>query len=138
MSLSAVAVYLGTLATAGTSLHSSVGALLGYLGIFLPGLILHTATVGIWKTMRKHRWVTALLRGINASAVGLVYTAVYRLWRIGYINEEFTNGSSLDADPWLVVITATSFVGGMWFNLTAPTAILLGGVMGMIWYAIVR
>lgn len=88
--------------------------------------------------MRKHRWVTALLRGINASAVGLVYTAVYRLWRIGYVNEEFTNGSSLDADPWLVVITATSFVGGMWFNLTAPTAILLGGVMGMIWYAIVR
>lgn len=87
--------------------------------------------------MRKHRWVNSLLRGVNASAVGLVYTAVYRLWRIGYVNQEFTSGSSLDSDPWLVVITATSFVGGMWFGLNAATAILLGGVMGMVWYGVV-
>lgn len=100
--------------------------------------MLHTATIGIWKTMRKHRWVTSLLRGVNASAVGLVYTAVYRLWRIGFVNGEFTSGSSLDTEPWLVVIAATSFVGGMWFRLNAPTAIALGGVMGLGWYGVVR
>lgn len=33
---------------------------------------------------------------------------------------------------------ATSFVGGAWFGLTAPFIILLGGVMGMAWYAVVK
>lgn len=100
--------------------------------------MLHTSAIGIWKTLRKHRWVTSLLRGVNASAVGLVYTAVYRLWRIGYMSPKFIGGSSLDGDPWLVVIAATSFVGGMWFKVPAPGAILLGGVMGLVWYGVVR
>lgn len=133
-----VAVYLGALATSGTSLPSAIGALIGYVGIFLPGLILHTSVIGIWKTLRKHHWVTSLLRGVNASAVGLVYTAVYRLWKIGYMNPKFAGGSSLDSDPWLVVIAATSFAGGMWFKIPAPAAILLGGVMGLVWYGVIR
>ena len=74
---------------------------------------------------------------MNASAVGLVYTAVYRLWEIGNVDSSHQSGSSLGREPWWVVCTATSFVGGMWFGLTPPIAILLGGVMGMIWYGVV-
>ena len=134
-----VAVYLGTLATVGvTNLPSFAGALIGYLGIFAPGLLLFTGTMGIWKVMRRRRWVISILRGVNASAVGLVYTAVYRLWRIGFVDAKHQSGSSLDGDPWFVVITATSFVGGMWFGVSAPVAILLGGVMGMVWFGVVR
>jgi len=132
------AVYLGALTLVRTPLTPATGALLGYLGIFLPGIILFTATVSIWKELRSHRWVVSLLRGVNASAVGLVYTAVYRLWRIGFVDEEFTSGSSLEGDAWWVVITATSFVGGMWFRMSAPLAILLGGVMGMVWYGVTK
>lgn len=54
------------------------------------------------------------------------------------MNPKSTGGSSLDSDPWLVVIAATSFSGGMWFKMPAPAAILLGGVMGMAWYGVVR
>ena len=134
-----VAVYLGALAALSSpDLNSAVGALIGYIAIFTPGLVLHTGTMGLWKTLRGYRWVTSCLRGVNASAVGLVYTAVYRLWEIGYIDETYQSGSSLGRDPWWVVITATSFVGGMWFQLPAPAAILLGGVMGMIWFGIVK
>ncbi|KAL8837117.1 MAG: hypothetical protein Q9176_005859 [Flavoplaca citrina] len=132
------AVYLGSLAAISSpSLPSAAGAVIGYIGIFAPGLILQTGFMGLWKTLRGYRWFSSCLRGINACAVGLVYTAVYRLWEIGYIDEAFQSGSSLARDPWWVVVTATSFVGGMWFKLPAPAAILLGGVMGMVWYGVV-
>jgi Chromate transporter len=133
-----VAVYLGTLAVQGTSVPLAVGAVIGYVAIFTPGLVLHTGTMGLWRTLRGYRWFTSCLRGVNASAVGLVYTAVFRLWQIGYLDAENQQGTSLESDPWWVVITATSFVGGMWFKLQAPAAILLGGAMGMVWYGIVR
>ncbi|KAL8940535.1 MAG: hypothetical protein Q9211_002238, partial [Gyalolechia sp. 1 TL-2023] len=127
------AVYLGALAANSSSeLNAAAGAVIGYIAIFTPGLVLHTGTMGLWKTVRGYRWVTSCLRGVNASAVGLVYTAVYRLWEIGNIDEAYQSGSSLGKDPWWVVITATSFVGGMWFKLPPPAAILLGGAMGMI------
>ncbi|KAL9612884.1 MAG: hypothetical protein Q9204_008933 [Flavoplaca sp. TL-2023a] len=133
------AVYLGSLAAiSSASLPSAAGAVIGYIGIFAPGLILQTGFMGLWKTLRGYRWFSSCLRGINACAVGLVYTAVYRLWEIGYIDEAFQSGSSLARDPWWVVVTATSFVGGMWFKLPAPAAILLGGVMGMVWYGVVN
>ena len=82
--------------------------------------------------------MTSCLRGVNATAVGLVYSAVYRLWEIGNINEMNQSGSSLGRDPWWVVITATSFVGGVWFNVPPPAAIVLGGIMGMIWFGVVN
>ncbi|KAI4177439.1 MAG: hypothetical protein LQ343_000420 [Gyalolechia ehrenbergii] len=133
------AVYLGSLAANSSSeLNAAAGAVIGYVAIFTPGLMLHTGTMGLWKTLRGYRWVTSCLRGVNASAVGLVYTAVYRLWEIGNIDEAYQSGSSLGKDPWWVVITATSFVGGMWFKLPPPAAILLGGAMGMIWYGVVK
>lgn len=135
---SAVAVYLATLAVKGTSLNAAAGAFIGYIAIFSPGQFIHTGTMGLWKFLRRHQSVISCLRGVNASAVGLVYTAVYRLWEIGYIDEAYQSGSSLGKEPWWVVITATSFVGGMWFKLPAPAAIVLGGIMGLIWFAIVK
>ncbi|KAI9684641.1 MAG: hypothetical protein M1829_000014 [Trizodia sp. TS-e1964] len=134
------AVYLGALAgvSAPTPLNAALGALIGYAAIFSPGLILHTGAMGVWSRLRKHGVLASALRGVNAAAVGLVYTAVYRLWEIGFLDEADQTGSSLGRDPWWVVVTATSFVGGMWFQLAAPLAILLGGVMGLVWWGVVR
>ncbi|KAI9796208.1 MAG: hypothetical protein M1833_006459 [Piccolia ochrophora] len=132
------AVYLGALATSGTSLPSAVGALVAAVGIFAPGLIIAASFMTFWKTLRSRQWVRAFIRGVSASAVGLVYTAVYRLWQIGLVDATQESGSPLGTDPWWVAVTATSFVGGAWFGLSAPFAILLGGVMGMVWYAIVK
>ena len=92
--------------------------------------------MGLWSKLREYLWLRSCLRGVNASAVGLVYTAVYRLWRIGYLDGRNQNGVSLESDPWWVVVTATSFVGGMWFNVEPAVAILVGGVMGLIFYGV--
>jgi chromate transport protein ChrA len=132
------AVYLGSLATAQTSLPSIGGALIAFLGIFTPGIIILIGVMGLWKVLRSRRWLLSLLRGVNAGAVGLVFTAVYKLWQIGFVDADNQSGSPLGRDPWWVAITATSFVGGAWFGLKAPLAILLGGAMGMSWYGVVK
>jgi chromate transport protein ChrA len=131
------AVYLGGLTAVFGGYNPAAGAVLGYLGIFLPGIITVHGTMGIWSAIRAKRWVKSGLRGINASAVGLIYTAVYRLWQIGYVDAGFEAGKSLGDDPWWVVVGVTSYVGGMWFKVNAPVAIVLGAVMGLIRYAVV-
>lgn len=131
------AVFLGALAAIGRGQNPVAGALIAWVGIFSPGLILVHGTMGIWSAVRSKRWVKAVIRGVNASAVGLIYTAVYRIWCVGYIDEGFQFGKSLGDDPWWVVVTATSYVGGRWFNIKAPVAIMLGAVMGMIRYGVV-
>jgi chromate transport protein ChrA len=93
--------------------------------------------MGIWSAVRNRRWVKSVLRGVNAGAVGLMYTAVYRIFGVGYIDEGFQAGRSLGDDPWWVVITATSYVGGRYFGVNAPAAIVLGAMMGLLRYAVV-
>jgi len=141
------AVYLGSLAALGgygNGLPSYAGAILAYLGIFIPGLATISGLMGIWSILRSKPWLRSLLRGINAAAVGLVFTAVYRLWQVGVLDGTAGvsggqgGGRPLGSDPWWVVVTATSFVGGRWFGVNAVSAILLGGLMGIIWWAVVE
>ena len=51
------------------------------------------------------------LRGINATAVGLIYAAVYRLWEIGFLSKDFKTGASLGTDPWFLVIADDGVYG---------------------------
>lgn len=132
------AIYLGALATAGTSLPSFCGALIAFVAIYAPGLLIVVGFTGLWRILRSRTWFLSVLRGINASAVGLVYAAVYKLWQIGYLTAAMQQGLPLGTDPWLVAITATAYVAVAWFRVNAPTAILLGGVMGMLRYVIVN
>ncbi|KAH8879544.1 hypothetical protein GQ53DRAFT_755862 [Thozetella sp. PMI_491] len=131
------AVYLGTLTAINIGQSPAAGAILGFIGIFTPGMVTVHGTMGVWSAIRSWRWVKSALRGLNATAVGLIYTAVYRLWQIGYIDEGYQQGTSLATEPWWVVVTATSYVFGYWFGVSPPVAIIAGGVMGMIWYGVV-
>jgi hypothetical protein len=84
--------------------------------------------------------VSSSLRGINASAVGLVWTAVYRLWEAGYLvgSEEGGRGQSLGRDPWWLVVAAVSFCSNEWYGVPAAVSIVIGGVMGIMRWAVVR
>lgn len=79
-----------------------------------------------------------MIRGVNAAAVGLVYTAVYRLWQIGYIDQGFQQGTNLGQEPWWVVVTASSFVFGYSFGVDPPIVIIMGALMGLVWYGVVN
>lgn len=132
------AVYLGTLAVQGSSIPPVIGGIIAFLAIFTPGLWLQTGLWSLWQSIRKVQAIRSCLTGIHAAAVGLVFTAVYRLFEIGYLDAEVRNGGSLSRDPWWVVIVATAFVGGMHFKVPPPVAILLGAAMGLVWYGVTK
>lgn len=132
------AVYLGSLAVAGSAVPTYLGALIAFVAMYAPGLFIVVGFMGLWRVLRQRAWFLAILRGINAAAVGLVFTAVYKLWQMGYLTPAVQGGSPLGTDPWLVAITGTAFVGGAWFRLSPPVAILLGGTMGMARYGLVN
>lgn len=130
-------VYLGALTLASTGTPTVFGALLAFVGIFAPGIILSIGVQSIWQVVRTKPWVLSLLRGINAAAVGLVFTAVYRLWEIGYLTPESSNGKSLAEEPWWVVVAAITYAETAWFDIPPAIAIILGAVLGMGWYSAV-
>lgn len=131
------AVFLGGLIASYDGFNPAAGATIGYLDIFPPGIIIVHGTMGVWSVVRKERWVKSVLRGTNAAAVGLIYTAVCRVWQVGFLDEGFETGKSLGDDPWWVVVAASSYVGGMWFGVAAPLAIVMSAVMVLIRYAVV-
>lgn len=131
------AVYLGALALRASPYPTVLGAILGFLGIFVPGITLAVAVQSFWRVLRKNKWVIDLLHGLNATAVGLVFTAVYRLWNIGCLMPETTSGQSLALDPWWVVVATVTYTESAWFGVPPAAAIVIGAVLGLCWYGVV-
>ncbi|KAF8907829.1 chromate transporter-domain-containing protein [Gymnopilus junonius] len=136
------AVYLGALAVAGPAgaskpVPSVVGAILGFIGIFTPGIWISVGFQSIFQSLRKRRAVSSILRGVNATAVGFVFTAVYRLWEIGYLTQTSAQGMSLGEEPWWLVVAASTYVGVEWFGVPPFVAILVGGGAGVGWWGAV-
>jgi len=111
--------------------------LLGFIGIFGPGIILATGFQSLWRRVRTWRAMGSALRGVNSAAVGMIWTAVYRLWEIGYLRAGFSTGTSLGQEPWFLVIATIALCGNQWYSIPAPVAILLGGALGLIRFAVV-
>ncbi|TGZ78937.1 chromate ion transporter-like protein [Ascodesmis nigricans] len=134
------AVYLGALTLAPLSLTGSqvLGAVIAFVGIFFPGITLAIGFQSVWRALRSRPWVASMLRGVNAAAVGLVFTAVYRLWEIGYLTVEENRGQSLAKEPWWVVVAATTYTVVEWFGVPPAVAIVGGGVMGLCWFGAVK
>jgi chromate transporter len=67
------AAYAGGLAArGGSTLFQVLGAVLGGLGIFLPGLLLIYFVYPVWEGLKQIRAVRISLRGVNAVAGGLI------------------------------------------------------------------
>ena len=163
-----------------------VASLIGFSAIFLPGLVLAAGASLIWFADHKHTrpvlqsndsvaelstsvqvnvYLQRVVKGINATAVGLVWSAVIRLWEKGYLRSDedpfkarglaeqtgsFTlhstwtmssvslaRGASLGDNPWWIVVAVIAFSGNRWYSVPPPMAIGLGGLLGLVWgYAV--
>lgn len=60
--------------------NPALGAVLGFIGIFSPGIGLKLALLPVYNKWRRHKPARSALRGLNAAASGLVYTAVWQLF----------------------------------------------------------
>jgi chromate transporter len=54
-----------------------MGAALGLIGIFLPGVLILMGTLPFWETFRVRAGAQAVMRGVNAAVVGLLGAALY-------------------------------------------------------------
>ncbi|KAF9915241.1 hypothetical protein BX616_006604 [Lobosporangium transversale] len=122
------ACFLGAVAMVNAGRSGIPGAILGYLAIFFPGLILKNAIIPFWQSVREHPSVKMVFRGVNACALGLVFSATWLLW----IQTNLLGGDS----GYHVVIASAAFVASGYLDIPAPIVIILGGGMGAIEYAV--
>jgi chromate transporter len=69
------AAYLGTVVA--PSPHGVAGAMIGLIGIFLPGILILLGTLPFWDSFRQRSGAQATMRGVNAAVVGLLGAALY-------------------------------------------------------------
>ena len=69
------AAYLGAIVN--TNPHGVAGAMLGLLGIFIPGILILLGTLPFWESLRKRAGAQAAMRGVNAAVVGILGAALY-------------------------------------------------------------
>jgi chromate transporter len=96
------------------------GALVAYVGLFGPGVILIFAVVPFWARLRHILAFKAILKGVNATAIGLVGAACVILWESAIV-------TAADAMVFCFALTV-----GFYFKIQAPIVILMGGVMGAL------
>jgi chromate transporter len=81
------AAYLGAIAKVGGGAHESGGlggAAIALAAIFMPGLILVSALLPHWRRLRRAATARAVMRGVNASVVGILGMAFYNpVWTGG-------------------------------------------------------
>ena len=76
------AAYAGGMASRGLgTVVQIVGAMIGGVGIFLPGLLLIYFVYPIWEDLKKNRGFKISLRGVNAVAGGLISIAAVILFQ---------------------------------------------------------
>jgi chromate transporter len=96
------------------------GALVAFVGLFGPGIILIFAVVPFWARLRHIQWFKVVLSGVNATAIGLVGAACVLLW-------EAAIRTAADAMVFCLALTLAIV-----FNVQAPFVILAGGIVGAI------
>jgi chromate transporter len=77
--LFSIAAYVG--AAVRPNPHPLLLGLCALVALFLPGLLLMAAVLPFWSALRRRPLIGSLLRGVNASVVGVLAAALYRpLW----------------------------------------------------------
>ena len=95
-----------------------LGALIAFLGMFLPGILVIFAVLPLWEKARRHALAGRLLTGVNATAIGLVVAAVFLLWERAV------------SSPQAAAIALLAFGSVAFFRAPAPLVILGSGVLG--------
>ncbi|KAJ3069769.1 hypothetical protein HDU98_007183 [Podochytrium sp. JEL0797] len=74
------AAFCGALAFRQNGWTTVVGAVLAWIGIFLPGLLVKAGVLPVWRHYRDLKVMKMVFKGLNSVAVGLLVAAVFLLW----------------------------------------------------------
>eukprot|EP00612_Vaucheria_litorea_P002951 CAMPEP_0171461670 /NCGR_PEP_ID=MMETSP0945-20130129/6022_1 /TAXON_ID=109269 /ORGANISM="Vaucheria litorea, Strain CCMP2940" /LENGTH=459 /DNA_ID=CAMNT_0011988057 /DNA_START=146 /DNA_END=1525 /DNA_ORIENTATION=+ len=117
--------------------QSLLGAVIAWFGIFCPGLMVKTGILPLWRHYRGFPLMQKVFEGVNAAAVGLVFTATFQLSQKALaIKADGTLGGpfQLGSEPIFVAVAAVTFVGVRYMSIPPPIAVVGGGVVGLAQY----
>lgn len=123
-----LAAYLGALIAARAGVNIVAGVCAAWFGLFSPGIIIIFGSLPYWAVFRKFPIYRRALPGMNAAAVGLIVTAVFSLYDKLRSTSPFPDTA--------VAIGLLGFAAVEIFKWPAPAAIVAGGVLGIIGWAL--
>jgi chromate transporter len=95
------------------------GAMLATLGIFLPSFFFAAAVFPVVGALRRSRWASGLLDGVNAGALGLMAGVAWQLGLAAIVN-------------WLTLMLAAISVFVLFrFRVNSAWILLAGGIIGL-------
>jgi chromate transporter len=94
------------------------GAIAGQVGLFAPGFILMFALMPFWSKLREHPSFRSSLRGINATAIGLLVSACITI---------YTSSIKKGADA-MILVGSGSLVA--FSTIPSPVVIGIGSALG--------
>jgi chromate transporter len=107
------AAYIGTVMS--PQPHGWIGGILCLAAIYLPSFLLLMGVLPFWETLRAHARVQSVLKGVNASVVGLLLAALYDpVWTSAILSVRdfalalicFGLLTIWKIPPWLIVVFA--------------------------------
>ncbi|MCR5887977.1 chromate efflux transporter [Hymenobacter sp. J193] len=117
----AFASYIGALAMREYGVGGQVlGALVGAVGIFMPGTLLIFFLIRFWDQLKQYRVVKASLEGINAVSAGLVVAASFLLYH------------PLPDTPINLALVAATFLLLLWEKIPSYLMVLAALLAGAI------
>lgn len=106
------------------AVHSDIpGAAVSTLGLFLPSYLYMLIGMALWTRLRTIYWFKAVLKGVNAVAIGFIGAACVFLWENSVLK-------AADAIICIVSLGLCTF-----YNIAAPIVIIVAAILGMIFEA---
>src|SRR6202007_196952 len=100
--------------------HGLGGALLGLIGIFLPGILILVGMLPFWDAFRVRPGAQAAMRGVNAAVVGILGAALY--------NPVFTSAVKTPSD---LAVALVGFVLLMAWRAPPLVVVVVSAVGGL-------
>lgn len=133
------AAYCGAASVVATGAGpAALGSFLAWVGIFLPGLMIKTGVLPLWKKYRGLPLMAVVFKGANAAAVGLVFVATYLLMEqaLSIADDGATLGPiPLGESPLYVALMGVSFVMVGLMKVPSQYMIIVGGLVGLLDWA---
>ena len=122
-----ISAYLGAVIAHNAGYVPFFGTIVCWIALFGPGIMLIFGILPFWGWLRTKILYKRALPGINAAAVGLIGTAVFRMLFKARDSSPFPNFSCS--------IMVLGYTCVQFLKMPAPIAIGIGGILGLIAHA---